>query len=67
MTPGASISGEVDVDNYGNPYTGAYQGGGTVNFNEPLGIGDVATIRLLTSGAGMQYGRAADTGRGGAA
>jgi hemolysin activation/secretion protein len=58
VTPGASISGEVDVDNYGNPYTGAYQGGGTVNFNEPLGIGDVATIRLLTSGAGMQYGRA---------
>jgi hemolysin activation/secretion protein len=63
LSPGASIDGEVDVDNYGNPYTGRYQGGGTVNFNEPLGWGDVATLRVLTSGSGMQYGRASYQGQ----
>jgi hemolysin activation/secretion protein len=56
---GAFVSGDLEVDNYGNPYTGAYQGGGTVNFNEPLGIGDVASVRVLTSGDGMQYIRGA--------
>jgi hemolysin activation/secretion protein len=57
LNPGPRVTGEVDADNFGNPYTGAYQGGGTVNFNEPLGLGDVASVRVLTSGSGMQYAR----------
>jgi hemolysin activation/secretion protein len=58
VTPGHRISGDVEASNAGDPYTGLYEGGGTVNFNEPLGIGDVASLRVLTSGSGMQYGRA---------
>ena len=55
ITPGPLITGDVEVDDYGNPYTGAIQGGGTINLNDPLGLGDVASLRLLTSGDGMQY------------
>ncbi len=57
LNPGPLVTGNLEADNAGSPYTGAYQGGGTVNFNEPLGIGDVATIRVLTSGEGLQYVR----------
>jgi hemolysin activation/secretion protein len=59
LNPGRFITGNLEVDNAGSPYTGAYQGGGTVNFNEPLGIGDVASVRVLTSGEGLQYVRGA--------
>nr|WP_319566050.1 POTRA domain-containing protein [uncultured Rhodoferax sp.] len=55
LKPGPFISGSVDADNAGNRYTGANRIGATVNFNEPLGHGDVATLRALTSGAGLNY------------
>ena len=32
--------------------------GATVNLNSPLGLGDVASLRFVTSGAGLKYGRA---------
>jgi hemolysin activation/secretion protein len=51
------ISGNVQVDNDGDPYTGRWRGGGTLNLNDPLGIGDQATVRYLTSGSGLQYVR----------
>lgn len=57
VTPGHRITGDVEASNAGNPYTGLYQGGGTINLNEPLGIGDVLSLRVLTSGGGLQYGR----------
>jgi hemolysin activation/secretion protein len=57
LTPGPLVTGDLEVDNAGNPYIGAYEGGGTVNINDPLGIGDVASLRVLTSGEGMQYVR----------
>src|SRR3989339_378211 len=59
LTPGRRISGSVDADNAGNRYTGANRIGATVNFNEPLGLGDVASLRALTSGAGLNYLRGA--------
>ena len=59
LNPGRLVTGNLEVDNAGSPYTGRYQGGGTVNFNEPLGIGDVASVRVLTSGDGLQYVRGA--------
>ncbi|MDB5479951.1 MAG: Polypeptide-transport-associated domain protein ShlB-type [Caulobacteraceae bacterium] len=59
IDPGRRISGNLEADNAGNRYTGAYRGGGTVNFNEPLGIGDVASLRVLTSGEGLNYVRGA--------
>lgn len=58
ITPGKRVSGSVDVDNAGNRYTGEYRLGGTVNFNNLLGQGDVFSLRAITSGSGLNYGRA---------
>ena len=67
VTPGRRITGSLDADNAGNRYTGEYRAGATVNLNNPLGLGDVASMRLLSSGSGLQYGRASyqlQVGRG---
>lgn len=58
VAPGRRVTGSVDADNAGNPYTGEIRVGATVNLNNPLGLGDVASLRVLTSGSGLQYGRA---------
>ncbi|MFI5444261.1 ShlB/FhaC/HecB family hemolysin secretion/activation protein [Polaromonas sp. UC242_47] len=58
LTPGKRVSGSVDADNAGNRYTGEYRLGATVNLNNPLGLGDVASLRTITSGRGLNYGRA---------
>jgi hemolysin activation/secretion protein len=58
LTPGRSVSGSVDADNAGNRYTGKNRIGATVNLNEPLGHGDVASLRVMTSGPGLKYARA---------
>ena len=58
VTPGQRVSGSVDADNAGNPYTGEYRLGATVNINDLAGRGDVASLRVLTSGHGLRYGRA---------
>ena len=57
VVPGRLVSGSIDADNAGNPYTGEYRLGATVNLNDPLGRGDLASLRLLTSGSGLKYGR----------
>ncbi len=59
VVPGQRLSGSVDADNAGNPYTGEVRLGATVNLNNPLGLGDVASLRLLSSGSGLDYVRAA--------
>lgn len=59
IAPGRAVTGSVDADNAGNPYTGEYRVGGQVNFNNPMGRGDLASVRVLTSGKGLQYGRIA--------
>ncbi|MDP3174385.1 MAG: ShlB/FhaC/HecB family hemolysin secretion/activation protein [Phenylobacterium sp.] len=59
LTPERRVTGYVEADNAGNVYTGRYRAGGAVYFNEPLGQGDVASLRLLTAGSGLTYGRAA--------
>ena len=58
IEPGQSVSGSIDADNAGNPYTGEYRVGATVNLNNPLGLGDVASLRAVTSGSGLNYARA---------
>jgi hemolysin activation/secretion protein len=58
LTPGQRVTGSIEADNAGNYYTGRYRIGGTVNLNNPLGRGDVLSVRALTSGSGMTYGRA---------
>jgi hemolysin activation/secretion protein len=57
ITPGQRLNGSVDADNAGNRYTGEYRIGATLNLNEPLGVGDVASLRVLTSGFGLYYVR----------
>jgi hemolysin activation/secretion protein len=59
VTPGRPITGSLDADNAGSRYTGEYRAGGTVNFNNLAGLGDVASVRALTSGSGLNYGRLA--------
>lgn len=58
VEPGRRVTGSIDADNAGDRYTGEYRGGGTINFNNLLGLGDVATLRGVTSGSGLNYGRA---------
>jgi hemolysin activation/secretion protein len=57
VTPGPRVSGEVDLDNAGNRYTGEYRLGATVNLNNMAGLGDVASLRAMTSGSGLNYVR----------
>ncbi|WP_211368461.1 ShlB/FhaC/HecB family hemolysin secretion/activation protein [Pseudoxanthomonas gei] len=59
IAPGRRITGSIDADNAGNPYTGEYRLGSTVNLNNPLGRGDMASLRVLTSGSGLNYARGA--------
>jgi hemolysin activation/secretion protein len=57
LTPAPFISGVIDADNAGSRYTGEIRGGGTINFNDITGNGDVASLRALTSGEGLTYVR----------
>lgn len=59
LAPGRQVAGSIDADNAGNRYTGAARIGATVSLNEPAGQGDVATLRVLTSGSGLNYARLA--------
>lgn len=59
VVPGQRVTGSLDADNAGNRYTGQYRVGATVNVNEVLGLGDVASVRVLSSGEGLNYARAA--------
>lgn len=58
-TAGPRVNGSVDIDNAGNRYTGTARAGATINVNELLGYGDVSSLRLLSSGSGLQYIRGA--------
>lgn len=58
VQPGQRVTGSIDADNAGNRYTGEYRLGATVNLNNPAGRGDVASLRVLTSGSGLNYARA---------
>lgn len=58
VIPDRILSGSLEADNAGNRYTGQYRVGATLNWNQPFGIGDVASLRTLTSGKGLNYARA---------
>jgi len=58
VVPDRLVSGQVDFDNAGNPYTGENRLGATVNFNNMAGRGDVFSLRAVSSGSGLNYGRA---------
>jgi hemolysin activation/secretion protein len=51
-----SVIGNAVLDNNGNSFTGRARAAVTVNFIDPLHIGDVLSLHVLTSGRGMNYG-----------
>jgi hemolysin activation/secretion protein len=57
LTPSPRVTGSIDGDNAGLAATGQWRLGGTINVNNLAGLGDVASLRLLSSGSGMTYGR----------
>lgn len=59
LQPGTAYSGNVDLDNYGNRFTGEYRLGATLNLNSPLRIGDQITFSAFDSGPDLMYGRLA--------
>ncbi|MET0273237.1 MAG: ShlB/FhaC/HecB family hemolysin secretion/activation protein, partial [Phenylobacterium sp.] len=63
LAQGRRVTGSLEADNAGNRYTGVYRVGGTLNFNEPLGHGDVLSLRALTAGEGLTYLRGSYQGR----
>ena len=54
-TPGPMITGNMNLNNYGNRYTGIANISGTVNIINPLRHGDVLSARGLSSGRKMNY------------
>lgn len=49
------VTGSVDFDNFGSRFSGEYRVGGTLSFNNPLRLGDQATLRALLSDERMRY------------
>jgi len=59
LTPSAPYSANVELDNYGNRYTGEYRLGGALYLNSPFNMGDLFSVRALTSDQNLAYGRVA--------
>jgi hemolysin activation/secretion protein len=58
VQPGPPLSGSVSADNYGNRFTGQYRLGGTLDVNDPLGLGDQFSLHGLATNEHQHYGRA---------
>ncbi len=59
VTPSVPYDARVELDNYGNRYTGEYRLGAALALNSPLKMGDQLTLRAITSDEGMSYARLA--------
>lgn len=51
--------GSVEADSFGSRSTGRERLGATVFVNNPANLGDLVTLRAITAGEGLAYGRAA--------
>ena len=49
VEPGPRVSGQLDLDNHGNRYTGYHRLSSTVNVNSLLGLGDQFQLRSLAT------------------
>lgn len=59
LTPSAPYSGKVELDNYGNRYTGEYRLGAALAINSPYRLGDQISLRALISDQYLTYARLA--------
>ncbi len=59
LDPAQPYAANLEFDNYGNRYTGEYRAGAALVLNNPLRLGDLASVRLTTSGPDMTYARVA--------
>ena len=57
LTPAPLVTGNVELDNHGNRYTGANRLSGQLNLLSPLGLGDQFSARLTKGFDGLEYGR----------
>ena len=57
VLPGKLLDGSVDLDNFGNRYTGEYRLGASLNLNSPLGLGDRLSLRAMGSDEQQHYYR----------
>jgi hemolysin activation/secretion protein len=55
LDPAKPYAASVEVDNYGNRYTGENRIGGSIALNSPLKMGDQLTLRAVASDLNMQY------------
>lgn len=53
------INGSVDIDNFGNRFTGAIRTGVSVSINNPLSLGDQLSYRAFTTDDEMSFYRVA--------
>lgn len=58
VTKGPRINGTVELDNFGNDYTGEYRLGASLRVNNPLGLGDTLKFRALGSDESQLFYRA---------
>ncbi|WP_411879804.1 ShlB/FhaC/HecB family hemolysin secretion/activation protein [Polaromonas sp. YR568] len=59
VEPGPAVTGLLEADNFGSRATGSTRVGASVYFNNPAGLGDLLSLRALTAGRGLNYGRLA--------
>ncbi|MES2413595.1 MAG: ShlB/FhaC/HecB family hemolysin secretion/activation protein [Pseudomonadota bacterium] len=59
VKPGQRVTGNATFDNYGSRYTGEYRLGAGLNLASPLGIGDLVSFNVLTSGSNLNFSRIA--------
>lgn len=59
LRDGPLVSGSLDADNFGSRYAGRYRGGIMLNFNNPSAIGDRLSLRAVSAGGPMAFGRLA--------
>lgn len=55
VTPGAWMTGRIDVDRNGDRFSGKNRIGTTLNFNNPLQLGDLASLQARASDEGMHF------------
>jgi len=55
-SPAPALTGQVTLDDFGNRFINRQRVGAGLNFFNPLGLGDVLSLNVITTGKRMQYG-----------